>query len=299
MSDVTIISTTDSPEQVLAAHGRAAEPQEQVEVEDKPAAAESTPETLEASDTSNEEQAEEDSEAEESEEKPKKRSGIEKKIGKLTKQRQDARLEAEYWKKEALKNQTAPAAPTETKPQAADDKRPKAENFDTHEAYVEALAEHKVEQRLAQERQKAREQELKSKEQEQLKTHFDRVQKFQAQVDDFDDVIAEVGDVPMSLTVQQVILQSENGPELMYELAKDKEEYKRICDLPAIQAARELGRFESRLQASKESEKPKLKTSKAPKPISTVSRGAAVSSKDPGDMDYDEYKAFREQQLRG
>jgi hypothetical protein len=299
MSDVTVISTTDTPEQVLAAQGRMAEKSD-VEAVEKPAAGEVQPETLEASEASNEIEGEEQSETDgdETEEKPKKKSGIEKRIGKLTKQRQEAQLEAEYWKKEALKNQTAPAAPTEARQESKADGRPKAESFETHEAYVEALADWKVDQKLSAEKAKTRELELKSEQDKQLKTHFERVEKFKSQHSDFEDAMTEVNDIPMSLTVQQVILGSENGPELMYELAKDPEDYKRICGLPAIQAARELGKIEARL-LKEETKETKIKPSKAPKPLSTVSRGSAASSRDPSTMDYDEYKEWREQQLRG
>lgn len=110
----------------------------------------------------------------------------------------------------------------------------------------------------------------------------------------------DVDDIPMSLTVQEVILASDNGPELMYELAKNPEEYARICKLPAVQAARELGKFEARISSSQDTKKEtkQLTKTKAPPPIKPVGSKASSVTKSPDDMDFQEFKRWREAQIR-
>jgi hypothetical protein len=313
---VNITSTTDSTQAVTAALGdlatkEAAQPAatetvaktKEASGASTSAAAEIAAETKEASGTSTEtEITKEETEGKENgtERKSNKKGGVEKKIGKLTKQREAARAEAQYWREEALKTQKSAEKPSvvETKTTVDATGKPDKEKFETHEAYVEALADWKVDQKLSTRDQKAKETEVKTGHEAKVKTHVEKVKEFSKKHEDFNDLMESVDDVPMSLTVQQVILESENGPELMYELAKNREDYERICKLPAIQAARELGRFETKIFKASETSK-ETQTTKAPPPISPVGKGKVVSTKDPGEMPYQEFKKWREAQLKG
>lgn len=118
---------------------------------------------------------------------------------------------------------------------------------------------------------------------------------------------AEADGLRVSMTVQQVILESENGPALAYELAKNVAEANRIAMLPPIAAARELGKIESRI-ASKASEGKQNTTqetkrvSSAPKPIAPITSGK--TSAPPKNLDeaakdsYAAYKKLRTEQLK-
>lgn len=290
---VTITSTTDSKEAVLAAQGGLAK--ENVE-EQKPAAPlvkEPAEIAEDPGDSNDQEESEIEGDEEPKEERPKKKGGFQKRIDKLSKQRSAAEQERDYWKQEAQKNQK-PALDkqsTETKPPL--EGKPNSDNFDTHEAYVEALADWRFNENQKASEQKAKESELKSALQKDTAAFSERLEKYQKENDDFDELIDSVSDVPMSITVQEVILRSENGPELMHELAKNKEEYKRICALPAIAAAEALGRFKERM-AKLESPREQLKTTRAPTPIKPVgSKSSGTSSKAPDEMNFQEFKKWR------
>lgn len=296
---VTVTSTTDTPEAVAAAQGGKAQESEKVET---PAAEtkQVTAEKKEASEASTDEKSETEAKEEKEEQKDvaKKPRGVEKKIGKLTKQREAAKQEAAYWRAEALKSQQKPAEKPPEKIAAPSDGQPVADNFETHEAYLMALVDWRADQKLSAADKKAKEQSLKADVDKQVASHREKVSKFVKDHSDFNEMLESIDDIPMSLTVQEVILESDDGPALMYELAKDPEEYARICKLPAIAAARALGKFEARLSKSSDASPGKeTKTTKAPPPLSTVGKGSVTVTKDPGEMDYQDYKRYRQEQI--
>jgi hypothetical protein len=309
--NVTVESTSDSPEAVTAATGGLAKDEKAVDTSE-PLVKKPESEKPDESETSKNEDSEKDEvesgdepdtdDAKDDEGKPKKK-GFKKRIEKLSRRLSDKEREAEYWRAEALKSQGAnqETQPIKAKENASqpDADKPKADDFDSHEAYVEALADWKVEKKLKEKETKAKEAEVKTQYQEQV-THFQKkVLQFQASREDFQEVLEDVDDIQMSPAVREAILTSENGPELMYELAKNRTEYERICSLPAVSAAREIGRFEARIQTP---ESPKVvketKTTKAPKPLSPVGTKTAAVSKSMDDMDYDEFKRARMEQLK-
>jgi hypothetical protein len=212
---------------------------------------------------------------------PKKKGGFKKRIDKLTGKLTAKEQEVEYWKSEAMKQQKTAVQPTEkvveNKPDQSD--KPIADNFDTHEKYVDALTDWKLDQREKVKIAKDRETQTKTEFQKKSADHVKRQQEFVKEHTDFDELMEAVEDIPMTLVVQQVILDSENGPELMYELAKNREEYERICKLPAIAAARELGKFESRIAKASETVTPETKVSKASAPLKPVTGKAQVPQK--------------------
>lgn len=302
---VKLESSTDSAADVERALGKA-KPDEVVE-QQNPAPADEADETLDASGASENEELETEESKDESEteteQRPKKKGGIQKKINKLTKRASQseqraslAEQEREYWKAEALKNQSKPVQ-QETIPAPKSDAagRPKSEDFTTHESYFEALAEWKADQKAD---QKWNEREAKQKEVE-LRTSFDKrrssfvekVQEFSKTHDDYDEIIQEVSDIQMSTTVRDILLDS--GPELAYALAKDKEEYKRICSLNAIDAAREIGKFEAKISQPDSSKVKEAKLPNAPKPLKPLSANASGVSKAPDEMSLREYAKWR------
>jgi hypothetical protein len=279
---------------------------------------ESSDETIEASDASYEdsdesqdqeprESASDDDETEDEsqDQEPKKKNGFKKRIDKLRKRESEARKELEYWKQQALKGNQAPQKSEEPKPkevvQAKDETgRPDANSFETHEEYLDALTDWKLEQREKALEAKKREDSAKSEHQKQVESFQSKVKDFAKSKADFDDVISDVDDVPLSVAVHDLIIQSENGPELMYELAKNREEFERINKLSPLTAAREIGKLEARLTKEASQEKVETKITKAPKPLATVgskSSGIKKSIYDP-DLSQAEYERLRSAQLK-
>lgn len=227
--------------------------------------------------------------------------GVKKRIDKLVKQRSDAQRERDlaarerdHYREQLLKVQK-PA--TEEKPQVTKTDEPQPEQFGSHAEYVKALSAHTIKEERAKWESEQRESAVKNQYQKQVETFTSSVKEFSKTHDDFQEVMESVDDIPMSMAVQDIFLNSENGVELSYELAKNREEYKRICELSPLAAARELGRFEASLVVKAPKE---VKTTKAPAPIKPVGSGGGPAKKtlaDASKMDQKEFEAWvREQE---
>lgn len=242
-----------------------------------------------------------ESDTKEGDQKPKVKGGFKKRIKKLTNQLSEKNNELEYWKQEALKRQSSETENTQNKVQKKEaDSKPKAEDFESHDEYIEALTDWKIEKRDKEKETKSKETQIKTEFDRQVEAHNKRVEKFVESHDDFHDLIEEIDDVPMSMAVQDLILRSENGPELMYELAKNRKDYERICALDPIQAAREFGKFEARVLKPSESSKEK-QTTKAPPPIAPLkakSSGSVKKTIFDKNLSQAEYEALRREQMR-
>lgn len=299
---INIVSTTDSAEAVTAAMGdltpKGSEENKSApapKADEKAAASEAT--TEEPEETESEAETDEEGEGEEPEAKPK-RSGFKRRIDKLNAKLSAKDQEVEHWKTQALKNQKPETAKEEIQKPVLEGK-PQKDSFESHEAYVEALTDWKVDQKLKDAEVKKNQTDAKTEHQKQVETHVAKVRTFAEAHDDFDELIESIDDVPMSLTVQELILSSDNGPELMYELAKDRKEYERICKLPAIAAAREMGKFESRIKKTETTEE-KIVTPKAPpplKPVGSNKSGAVKKSLDDENLSQRDWERLREEQI--
>jgi hypothetical protein len=101
---------------------------------------------------------------------------------------------------------------------------------------------------------------------------------------DFDAVVVRAGE-NVSPIIADMVLAADQPTDLAYWLGSHVDVARSLSTMHPLDAARELGRIESRLSAPK----PKTATS-APAPISTV-KAAGSASKDPSDMNYEEFKA--------
>jgi hypothetical protein len=117
---------------------------------------------------------------------------------------------------------------------------------------------------------------------------------FEAQVEDAKtryadyDAVARAPDVPVSDTMADLIVTSEQGPDVLYFLGKNRALAAQIAQMSQVEAARAIGRIEASLNAPK----PRTET-KAPTPISPV-RGSASAGREPAKMSFAEFKAWRE-----
>lgn len=236
--------------------------------------------------------------------KPKKKGGFQRRIDKLNQRHQAAQQELEYWKQMAMKDRAeSKTEPKADKPQEAAEGRPDPDKFTTHAEYVEAVAEWKADQKFKERDRKSEQDKLAAAQQSLMNSHHERVKSFSAKVEDFSDALSDVDHIPVSAAVQELIVSSENGPALMYELAKNPDEYARICKLSPLAAAREMGKVEARLaaQSSGETKIEAKKITKAPKPIGPVGTGgkgtAAKSIFDPG-LSQADYERLRSEQLK-
>jgi hypothetical protein len=254
--------------------GDADEEDTQSEAPARPAA-----ESAEEADTSDQSPEGEDSEPDEDEqaaEQPRRKGGFQRRIDKLVREKRELEARLAALEQRLAGGEHKPPAGeaadgTKQTPAASDhaDGKPRPEDFDTYEAYTEALTDWKLEQR---ERQRAQ--------QEAERRVFDswmaRIEAARREHPDFDEVVDS--DVPVSEAMQRAILESDQGAEVAYWLGKHPEEAARIAKLSPIAAIREIGRIEASLAKPSPSPKPKATVTRAPKPVSPVSGGKAGGS---------------------
>lgn len=299
------ISSTETADQIAAAQIAASEPVKDSEV---PAEAKA-PEADEAKATKGEAEKPEEDKIEEGkddtevdEDKAVEAGEANKSSGRTRNRVQKLRARTEALEQEIIELRAKMAQPKEVEKEHVADTsgRPNPDNFETEEDYQDALAEWRVDQKLAAREQKAKSEKLTSEFQERLQTHRQKTAEFAKQHSDFEEVIEAVSDIELSPVIQSAIL--ENGPEFMYELAKNPEELEKINELSAFEAARALGRIEERIaaRAVKPKEEKKIQT-KAPQPISTTRSGAGTASYksiyDEG-LSFAEYEKLRSAQLK-
>lgn len=321
---ITIVST-DTPEQVLKAQGNAgpakagsgpsaaeaATVSDDNSVADVNASAESqseneaigVSETSESTESNEEENEsdESDSEHEESNEEPsrkKKKGSAKRRIDKLIARNSNLEQEKEYWREQTLKSQKTPNEPQKSVESKAD--KPKRDDFENQDEYLEKLVEWKADQKLAERDRKEKETQIvnsvRSKEQALVK----KVEAFKKDHTDYQDRFDEVKDIPMSQSVRHALLECENGAAVFYEMAQDREEYERICTMEPLAAQRAIGRIEARIESrTVSSETQKLKTNaKRVAAINPLGGKPTPPKKNPGDMSMPEYIRYREAQIK-
>ena len=150
---------------------------------------------------------------------------------------------------------------------------PTIEQFESPEAYAEALAEQKavklVEAREAQKRND-----------ELSRAYHEREEEAFGKYADFEQV-AYNQRLPITQVMAETIRSSDVGPEIAYYLGSNIKEAERISHLPPYSQAKEIGRIEAKLA----SDPPVKKVSGAPSPITPVTprtaNGTAYDTTDP------------------
>ena len=215
-------------------------------------------------------------------EKPK-RSARER-INELTKRAHEAEREVQRLREASERK---PAESTE---------KPIPDRFGSYDEYVEALADWKADQRVAESfkrRDAERSQAAEARAAEaKAQAWAERQSEFREATPDYDAVVGKSA-VQIAPHVVDTLLDSESGPELAYHLAKRPETVKRINALSPLSAARELGRIEATLSSPAA---PQIKpASKAPAPITPV-RSSAPAAVDLASANMDQYIAARRKQ---
>ena len=150
---------------------------------------------------------------------------------------------------------------------------PSVDQFESTEAYADALAYQKAEQLLAQ-REQARQQSAI------LDAYHEQEEEARAKYDDFEQV-AYNPKLPITDVMAESIRASDIGPEVAYYLGANPKEAERISRLAPIVQAKEIGRIEAKMA----SDPPVKRTTSAPAPISPVAArstgGPAYDTTDP------------------
>jgi len=159
--------------------------------------------------------------------------------------------EQRKWERQAVP--AAPVAP------------PEADQFDSVEAYADALALTKAEELV-------RQRDVKQQQTVLVEAYHDREEEARGRYNDFEQV-AYNPNLPITAAMAETIQSSEVGPDMAYYLGINPKEADRISKLAPFVQAKELGRLEAKLL----SEPATKRVSSAPDPIA-VSKSRGTSS---------------------
>lgn len=229
------------------------------------------------------------------------RNPLQPRIDELTRDKHAAKREADYWKQRAESAEKPPEPPKA---------KPVPEQFDDYSAYVEALTDWKAEGKVKESfeaRDKANAE--KQSAEKRASNWSEREARVREQMSDYDTVM-RAADVPIATHVEELLLESEEGPRVALHLAKHPDIATKLNGMTPLQAAREIGRLEMMVAvpaaepAADSSEAPAIapapeikppKTTAAPPPARPVASGRTTTV--PLDkMGMDEYVAARRAQ---
>jgi DNA repair exonuclease SbcCD ATPase subunit len=198
---------------------------------------------------------------------------LERRFSDLTKQREQARAEAQREReaREALETRLkeleakANPAPQDT------NQEPQPEQFADMYEYAKALAEYTADKRLDERDREEKARKAAAEQEGKFRAWADRVNAAKNELPDFEDMV-QSSDVRISDPVRDAIIESEHGPKILYYLAENNEYAKKLSEMSVVSAVREIGKIEARFERTKPESK-SVNVSKAPAPISPI-RGA-------------------------
>lgn len=217
-----------------------------------------------------------------------------KRIDEITAARREAERRADQllaMLEQTTQAQRAPQPqPAEPKPAQG---RPVLEEFDSYEAFSEALADWKVEQKFAEREQRQKAETAAQAEARQQAEFATRIREAAARTPELMDAVND-NTLPVSPAIGDVIRSVPNGPDALMYLHQHRDEAARLYDMPPHVAAYELGRLAAGIQPPQP-----RRVTQPPEPINTLGGGASPAPFDPRTIkDGDEYKRWREADLK-
>lgn len=213
------------------------------------------------------------------------KSGVAKRIDELVKLREEARRDAEYWRKIAIEKlgaakKDASASPA---PSGGKGEKPDPSKFKTYDQYVEALTDWKVREKMSLEAEARRRDEAGRR-------LAERITAAEKKYPDFRNVALNP-DVSITPLMFEAIVESEAGAEVAYFLGKHPDEAERLSRLSPLSAVKEIGRIEAKLIGAERIEPRRV--TQAPSPVRTLEGSGEAADRSPAEMSMDEYRAWR------
>jgi hypothetical protein len=221
-----------------------------------------------------------------------KKDPAEKRIAKVTWQREEAmrenaRLQEEIQALRAKASGTAPAEPT-----ATPTGKPTSDQFASYDEFTEALAEWKLDQKLAALDAKKAEQRVEQVLSTRERSYLERLADTKAEMPDYDQVLAPVADRKLLTVVQEAILDAESGPRILYYLAAHPEVMDQLdrdfanVPLSAAPAVRAYLETLAAPAATRGSAPPATVRQTVPAPITPLGAGPVTPVSDPNDLPF-------------
>ena len=228
---------------------------------------------------------------------------LERRFSEITKQREAAREEARK-EREARESLEAKVRDLEAKfqPKAEPqvEQEPKPEQFSDLYEYNQALVDYRVDQRLAEEKQKEAQAKANAERDKMLNVWSDRVKAAKAEMPDFEDMVSSA-DVTVSNEVRDAIFESDVGPRILYHLAENPDFAVKLQGMTLTAALRAIGRLEAQYEKPETQTKSVVGKSKAPAPINPIrsaANGRDVNLTSDGQF-HGSYQAWRAARLAG
>jgi hypothetical protein len=224
---------------------------------------------------------------------------LEIRFEKITKQREEARAEAQK-EREARESLEAKVRELESRSQpqkAQSSEEPRPEQFTDMYEYAKALTDYKVDQRLGEEKQKVEQAKIEAQRQEVINTWTKRVQSAKSEIPDFEEMVGSA-DVTVSNEIRDAIFESDVGPQLLYHLAEHPEIAEKLQGMTLTTALRTIGKLEAQFEKTEPQTKTVVGRSKAPAPINPIrsaanGRDVPLTSDGKFEGSYQAYKAAR------
>jgi hypothetical protein len=227
---------------------------------------------------------------------------LEIRFEKITKQREEARAEAQR-EREARESLEAKVKELESRsqPQKVEAfEEPRPEQFTDMYEYAKALTDYKVDQRLGEEKQKEAQAKVEAQRQQVINTWAKRVESAKAEMPDFEAMVGSA-DVVVSNEVRDAIFESEVGPQVLYHLAENPELAEKLQGMTVTSALRTIGRLEAQFEKAESQTKTVVGKSKAPAPINPIrsaANGRDVNLTSDGNF-HGSYQAWKAARLAG
>ena len=200
---------------------------------------------------------------------------LERRFSEITKQREEARREAEAERQRRVELEQRLAALEQQKPkQEFVDEEPQPSQFQDAFEYAKALAEYTADKRIEEMKRQEAEAQKAAERQKMIESWTQKVEQAKSELPDFDDMVAS-SDVVVSDDIRDAILESDVGPKILYHLAENSEFAKKVAGMPTRAALKEIGKLEARFEA-KADEKPVAK-SRAPAPVTPLKAVSGVA----------------------
>jgi len=236
---------------------------------DDDVAVENTPEPSEDFDQS-ESEAEQSKPTEERKQNPK----LEKRFSELTKQREQAKAEAqaERQQREALETRLRVLEQQAIPQQVQNiDEEPQPGQFQDAFEYAKALAQFSTERALKERDQQEANRKENEERQKTLQSWSAKLEKMKADMPDYDAIVS-TANVNVSNDIRDSILESDVGPRILYHLAEDLEYAQKLAAMPTRKALVEIGKLE-KLYEKNEAKQETVVKSRAPAPIKPLRAG--------------------------
>ena len=226
---------------------------------------------------------------------------VEKRIGKLTKKWRTTERERDF---ERAKRLEAEAELAKLKSQIPSADKPKREDFEDAAEFLEALTDWNVESKLKSHSEvvaKKIGEDAEKQAATEIEQELEEIsEKGQDKYEDYSTVVFDK-DLVLTQGMVETALLTDIAEDILYYLGKNPDISAAIGEMPALKAAKEIGKIEARLVAEKKKpdEKkadppaPAKKLTQTPEPIDPV-RSTGAIDKDPSQMSAKEYRAWRE-----